>query len=165
MSTVAPIRRNFELSPTDIKDLLDSTKPFDVIRVGKKAIGWKDYVNNISPMFGIFFMLMTEAPELKKAPITKEGVTREVVLQLYKTCVSQLTPTQQKYLNCTTTLPNNSTVGGYVFGRVLMLHNIVHYMLSLLPAPTATAPATATATSTATTTATHSTTQHTQCHL
>jgi hypothetical protein len=172
MSSVAPSRRDldFELSATDIRDLLDSTEPFDVNRVGKKAWRWKDYVNSFGSSFMQFFLLITEAPELKKASITNGGITRDIVLQLYNTCVSQLTSTQRAYLNCTTTLPDHSTVGGYVFGRVLLLHNIVYYMLQLLPATTAitattsttaTAPATATATSTATTTATHSTTQHT----
>ena len=123
-------------SPTDIRKLLNSSIPFNVRKAMNKVRGWKDYVWEFGQVFGIFFMMISTAHKLKSEQITKEGITREAVLRLYQVCVSQLKPSQRLHLGCTTTLPDHSTIGGYVFGRVLQLHNIVHYTLRLLPPPT-----------------------------
>ena len=138
MSSKGPSREQLDavLSAENIRSLLDSSITFDVRQAMKKAPGWKDYVCGFGRVFGLFFMMMTEAPNLKSNEVTDNGITREEVLRLYQVCVSQLKPSQRLHLGCTTTLPDHSTVGGYVFGRVLQLHNIVHYTLRLLPPPT-----------------------------
>jgi hypothetical protein len=137
----------YVFSPTGIRSLLDSTISFDVIKAMKKACRWKDYVCRFDPLFVQFFMMMTEAPKLKSNEVTDMGITREQVSRLYQVCVSQLNPSQLKCLGCTTTLPDHSTIGGYVFGRVLQLHYIIHNTWRPPPLPpAATAPTTATAT-------------------
>jgi hypothetical protein len=150
MSSVGPSPKQlkFIFSEQEIRSLLDDETPFDVSRAVKKALGWKNYVNGFDPLFVRFFMVMTEAPKLKLAHITKESVSREQVMHMYNECVKQLTQVQRTYLGNTTTLPNHSTIGGYVLGRVFQLYNIIYGMWRTLPVPSATYPTTTTTTAT-----------------
>jgi hypothetical protein len=148
MSSVGPSPKQLEfiLSEQEIRSLLDSKTPFDVNQAVKKARGWKDYVGRFDPLFVLFFMVMTEAPKLKSEQITIKGVSREQVVHMYNECVKQLTPVQRSYLGNTTTLPDHSTIGGYVLGRVFQLYNIIYGMWHTLPVPSATCPTTTTTT-------------------